>query len=324
MRFFALVPLLVLAAPVLAQESADQEKEEARLLRKARRLIDDGEKAQARDELEKLSALAQQRGHDKNVVLALSEELKLVGDNKEDEARVLDHLSHYELRSGDFSSSARHLERLAELRPDDARLANNLGYSLHMSGKDEAALKSYERCIELDPDYSLARITLGQVARLAGKPQRALRSHEKLLARAKEGSIGTGSWFYAFESEKEREQGKGSTFDTDAKKLGLVRLQVALDHAFLDDLEETEKAIKDAKAASSAEDLAPAIDKARDDLERALELRPAHFQLHYALALLAGAKGDDAGKKAELEKFVEAEKKVHAFATKAKDALEEK
>jgi len=331
MRSLALVSLVALAAlPCLGQDTPDdekqaQEKEEARLLRKARRHVEDDEKTEAWEAYKKLAELARSRGHEKTAIAALTESLKVV-PGTDDEAAVLDGLSHLELRQGEFASSARHLERLVELKPDDSRLQNNLGYSLHMSGKDDESLKAYERCIELDSGNAIARTTLGQVARLAGKPQKALKNHEHLLERAKTEPLGgaTSSWFYAFESEKQKTTGKGATFDSEEKRVALVKLQVALDQAFLDDLEAAEKTVTDATDSIAGDDLAPAIEKAIDDTSRALELRPAHFQLHYVLALLHEAKKDRKAMKTELEAFVEAEKSTHSFAKKAKEKLEGK
>ncbi len=337
MRTFAvlsLAGLLVFSSPALvragdepdAEKKAEEEehaKEEARLLKKARRKVENDDKPEALADFKKLAEIAGARGHEKMAITALTEALPLVATTEE-EVDLLDSLRWLEFRQGEWADCAKHLERLIELRPDDAIAANNLGAALQKLGRADEAVKAFERCLELDPGYSLARMSLGRSARQAGKLRKALRAHERLVEKAKSQPIGDTTWFMGFESEKQKAKAKGVDLDTEEKRVALIHLEVAVDHAFLDELDDAEKVLEKARKKFAEHELEPALDFAIDDLERALEQRPGHFQLRYLLALFHEARGDEAAKKAELEKFVAAEKIARAAAKKAREKLEEK
>jgi len=318
--------VLLVASPLLAQDAPDDEaaqaKEEARLMKKARRLADDDDKKGALAAFKSVADLASQRKHAANEIAALTEALPLATDDAEEEASLLSRLEGVEFREGEYASAARHCERLAELKPDDSNVMNSLGSSLHKAGRDEESIKAYERCLELDPQSAIARMSLGRVSRLAGKAKKALHAHEKLVERAQGGTLDAGGWYIGFESKKQKAQSKGQDFNTAGQLKALLELEVAVDHACLDELDEAEKIVERTKKNAAETDFAPALEEAIDDLERLLELRPAHFQLRYVLALLYEAKGDDESKKAELEKVVAAEKALRPFAKKARERLE--
>src|SRR5262249_29492031 len=147
--------------------------------------------------------------------------------------------------------------------------------------------------------YNLARLTLGNVARLAGDAREALGAHEELLAKAKKNALSDTTWGYNFESKEAQGLAAGVRFPSEASRRALVALEIAVDHAFLEDVAKARSLVDAAVKEFSADDLKPALEKTLDDVGRALELRPAHFQLHYLAAILRRAHGDEARAKDE-------------------------
>lgn len=325
-RALVLLALLAVAAPALAQDKSDDEEkqqqahEESRLLKKARRAAEDGDKAQAWQLFFQLEALA--KAHESSdMELTALEEARAVAPSEKDEARACSMIGHIHMTRLEHVASVKAFRHACKLTPDDARAWNSLGYSLHLAGNEEESVGAFEQCLELDKANKEARYSLGVSARLLGDPAKAKKAHEWLVEHKAEL---TAPWYFAFESKLKQKDDKGFTMSSLESRKALVELEVALDDAFLDDLEETEKAVARLKQRVAPSDLEPALDVAIDETARALELRPAHLQLHYVLGLLWEARGESDKAKAELDKFAESEKKLRPFAKKARERDAEK
>jgi tetratricopeptide (TPR) repeat protein len=321
---FALVSflaILLLATPLVAQdadEKAEQTKAESRLLKKARRFAEDGDKAQAWTAFWQLSALAAQHGNAEMETQAL-EEARAVAPSEQEEARLCSQLGHIYMTQNEHVKSVKAYRRACKISPDNAGLWNSLGYSLHLAGNEEESVQAFEQCLEVDKGNKEARYSLGIAYRLAGKPEKAKTTHEWLVEHKDEL---TGGWYFAFESkDRIKAKGKGLDMSSHESRKAMVELEVAIDDTFLDDLASAEKAVSKLKEKVGETDLEPALDVAIDETARALEMRPEHFQLHYLLGLFHEAHGEAEAAKAHFEKFVEADKKVHPFAKKAKEKL---
>src|SRR5579871_3808303 len=91
MRTATVALVVLVAAPVLAQDEEKkeepQDKDETKLLRKARRLAEDGEKEEAFKIFDQLAAEARQKNHTDTAITAL-EEARPCAPNEADELRV--------------------------------------------------------------------------------------------------------------------------------------------------------------------------------------------------------------------------------------------
>ncbi len=313
---------LLAAAPVRAQDEPDDEKaaqvrKETRLLKRARRHAEDGEKQEAWKLFLELQALARQHEHPDMEVTAL-EEARAVAPSEQEEARLCGAIGHIHMTRNEHVKSVKAFRRACKLTPDDAPRWNSLGYSLHLAGNEQESVDAFEQCIELDKNNKEARYSLGVSARLLGKPEKALKAHEWLVEHKNDL---TGSWYFAFESAVMIKKAKGLDMTSHESRKACVELEVAIDRVFLEEFDEAEKTIVKLKEKVAESDLEPALDIAIDETARALELRPQHFQLHWLLGLLHEARGEPEAAKAHLEKFVELEKKVHPLARKAKEKL---
>jgi tetratricopeptide (TPR) repeat protein len=325
-RAILILALLIVtaAAPLLAQDADEQKeertREENRLLKKARRVAEDGDKTQAYQLFLQLRTLAKQHENPEMEVTAL-EEARAVAPSEQEEAMLCGMIGHVHMTRNEHVKSVKAFRRACKLAPDDAHRWNSLGYSLHLAGNEQESVDAFEQCLELDRTNKEARYSLGVSARLLGKPDKALKAHEWLVEHKNDLTAG---WYFAFESEVMKKTAKGFDMTSHESRKAVCELEVAIDRVFLEDHEDAEKTIARLKEKVAEADLEPALDVAIDETARALELRPQHHQLHYLLGLLWKARGDEAKAKEHLEKFVEIEKKVHPLAKKAKEKLSEK
>ncbi len=223
---------------------------------------------------------------------------------KEERLHALAQLGFTETRLGSFESARATLGKAIELGPNEPLLRNNLGYVLQYLGRDAESLVEYQRCVELDPENNLARLSLGILARKLGDPRLALAAHKKLLKPPLGILDIDGKWYFRFESEASKATGSGVTFATDSQRMSLVRLQVALDRAFLDDLEAADEMVQQAKdGAFEKSDLEPAVVKTLDDINRALEKEPLRHKLRFVAGLLHALRGDKERARTELSAF---------------------
>ncbi|MEZ0229195.1 MAG: tetratricopeptide repeat protein [Planctomycetota bacterium] len=313
---------LLVAVPAFAQDEPDEEKatqlrEENRLLKKARRLAEDGDKDEAWKLFLQLQSLAHAHENPKMEVTAL-EEARAVAPSEQDEARICGAIGHIHMTQNEHVKSVKAFRRACKLSPDDASKWNSLGYSLHLAGNEQESVDAFEQCIELDRNNKEARYSLGVSARLLGKPDKALKVHEWLVEHKNEL---TASWYFAFESETKKKKAKGLDMSSHESRKAIVELEVAIDRVFLEEFDEAEKIVAKLKDKIAESDLEPALDVAIDETARALEMRPSHLQLHWLLGVLYEAHGEPETAKAHFEKFVELEKKVHPLARKAKEKL---
>src|SRR5579883_356603 len=328
MRLAPLALVVLVAAPVLAQDEEKkeepQDKDEAKLLRKARRLAEDGEKEEAFKLFDQLASQAQQKSHTDTAITAL-EEARPCAPTPEDELRVCRSLGSLCMERGDHSRCVKAYRRAAKLAPEDAKVMNSFGYALHLVGNEDESLEAFEKCIALDPDCYEASYSLGLAYRLTGHAKKALRTHQKLADAAKEGKLTIG-WYFSWESKQMKKETSqtGANLASAGSRTAVCELEVAVDHAFNDDLEAAEDAISKLKEGTAKDDLDPALQVVLDETLRAREIRPQHLQLRYLVALLWDAKGEPEKAKAELEKFSETEKKIRPFVKKAREKLGEK
>ncbi|PYX01084.1 MAG: hypothetical protein DMG89_02705 [Acidobacteria bacterium] len=113
--------------------------EEQNLLHTAMIASDDNRQSEARTALEKVLAL----------------------DDKSPTA--LRQLGELELRAGDYTKAAEHLQRALKVRPNDATAAFEAGQALQKSGDLTAARDALESSLKLMPGQFSARLLLGQV-----------------------------------------------------------------------------------------------------------------------------------------------------------------
>lgn len=322
----ALALLVLVSAPCFAQDEkeddqkTEQKREETRLLKKARRLAEDGEGAQAWPLFLQLQQLAHQHENPAMEVTAL-EEARAVAPSEAEEARVCGMIGHIHMTQNEHVKSVKAFRRACKLLPEEATRWNSLGYSLHLAGNEQESVEAFEQCIELDKNNKEARYSLGVSARLLGKTDKALKAHEWLVEHKADLNAG---WYFAFESEEKKKKAKGLDMTSHESRKAIVDLEVAIDRVFLEELDEAEKTIAKLKEKVAESDLEPALDIAIDETARALELRPQHFQLHYLLGLLWEAHGEADKAKAHFEKFIELDKKVHSLSKKAREKVAEK
>jgi tetratricopeptide (TPR) repeat protein len=250
-------------------------KKELGLLETAKSAAAAGKKEEAYDAYMDLGDKALEKDHPRLAVEAYGEALKLAW-TRDEEVSACSQLGFAEMHTGSFESSLRHTRRAIELSPKDANLRNNAGYTLHVLGRDGEALTEFGRCLELDPQIHLARMSLGVVARLAGDGVRALEAHRTLLDAAEDGAIldPGGVWYFNFESKVFRARGAGVSLRTEAERLALVRIELAIDEAFAGNQGKADGWIDSLREHAEAADLETSSQKAQDDLERLLEVHP--------------------------------------------------
>ncbi|HZV01115.1 MAG TPA: hypothetical protein VFF73_30660, partial [Planctomycetota bacterium] len=191
---------------------------------------------------------------------------------------------------------------------------------------DEAgSIEAFERALELEPESHEAQDSLALAYRTSGRPKKALKLHQELLDATQEKKLGTRSES-AWESATLKAEGPkgGSHLTSPESRRAALELEVAIDHAFCDDLDKAEAAVAKVRESTKKDDLVPALWLALDQTLRALEQRPRHFQLRYLAALLWEAKGEPEKAKAELTKLSAAARKLEPFVKKAQEKLGQK
>ncbi len=83
------------------------------------------------------------------------ETLSPLAENSDD-AEILDMVGMVAIRSGDYISGSRYLERAVTLNPEDARVRADLGASRIAMGDTEQGLKDLESALKLDPKLEKA------------------------------------------------------------------------------------------------------------------------------------------------------------------------
>ncbi|MEZ0228639.1 MAG: protein kinase, partial [Planctomycetota bacterium] len=292
------------AVPELPDPTGEKvSKKERSLAAQAEAAAMSGQSAEAYKLYCDLGERALTKEHPKLAALAF-EKAVVCASAKRDKLHALSQLGFTETKLGSFESARSTLGRAIELAPDSALLRNNLGYVLHILGRDGEAIEEYRRSVELDPDQNLARMSLGILARTEGDAGRALKEHKALL----KPTLGVldlgGSWYFRFESVASKATGSGVSLKDEAQRFALVRLQIALDKVYLDDLAGAEKTIQGAKdGAFENTDLEPAVLKTLDDINKGLEKEPLRHSLRFMAGVLHAIRGDKERARTELEAF---------------------
>jgi cytochrome c-type biogenesis protein CcmH/NrfG len=331
-RSAALLALVVVASPVLAQDDDNEAKkdeeagkaEERALLKRAQDLIESGDQAEGFKAYEQLASLAWKNGHAERAFDAL-EEARKAAPSPEDKVRVVRLAGHFAMVREDYEKAVTAYRRAAKLAPDDAHVLATLGYALHLTGDEAGAIEVFERSLELDPESHEAQDALALAYRTSGRPKKALKLHQELLESTREKKLATRS-DSAWESATLKAGGPkgGSHLTSQESRRAALELEVAIDQAFCDDLGKAEEGIARVQEATKKDDLTPALWLALDQTLRAIEERPKHFQLRYVAALLWEAKGEPEKARAELTKLSAAAKKLEPFVKKAQEKLGQK
>ncbi len=169
---FAMIPLLLLCAcskkptPAQAATSKSRElmnqavktyEEMVRTTRRMREVGPQGDKPEARKEMEELAAKSQKDSMEYKKAfdaakLAVEEALRA----SPDDADALDGSSTIAYLSGDFDASAAHLEKLAKLHPGDARISARRAAVLRAKGRYAEARALLKPVIEANPTEATA------------------------------------------------------------------------------------------------------------------------------------------------------------------------